>query len=296
MNHLVESLDRLSSSRGGAAEIANDPISIAHRYSSPVDVEIAALIAAQLAYGRVSLFLPILGRLFDYADNYGGPESWLRGFSPAEQLCELSQFSYRFSKGIDHAIFFGTIGVAVRRYGSLRALFEEAWNNSLNMHGTLTGGVGELRLIAAGVGESIGAGDGSFASLPRGVKHSLTSPVSGSACKRWNLFMRWMVRSGDGVDLGLWRAIPSSSLVIPLDVHVHRISRMLGITSRATADWRTAQEITDALATISPNDPVKYDFALAHMGISGGCKGEYVTDICGGCLMRKHCIKCVAES
>ena len=291
MQELESSLNRLMATRGGVAEIANDPVSIAHRYSSPVDVEIAGLIAAQLAYGRVSLFLPILSRIFDYADASGGPEAWLRGFRVEAEIEPLNAFGYRFSKGIDHAIFFETIGQVIRKHGSLKSLFEQSWSEAGSMRGTLLAGVGEMRELAAQVGESLGVGDGSFSSLPRGAKHCLTSPESGSACKRWNLFMRWMVRPNDGVDLGLWAAIPASSLIIPLDVHVHRISRMLGITARATPDWRTAQQITNALSTLSPSDPIKYDFALAHIGISGGCSGEYVPATCGECLMNKSCIK-----
>lgn len=208
----------------------------------------------------------------------------------------LGSFGYRFSKGIDHAIFFGSIARVIRTHGSLGALFEGAWASSGSMRGTLLAGVGEMRGFAAEVGHSLGVGDGSFSSLPRGAKHCLTSPESGSACKRWNLFMRWMVRQDDGVDFGLWGAIPASSLIIPLDVHVHRISRMLGITTRATADWRTAEQITSALAALSPDDPIKYDFALAHIGISGGCKGEYLPSICDICLMKNSCVEFAARA
>jgi uncharacterized protein (TIGR02757 family) len=291
MQQLESSLNQLISDRGGAAEISNDPVSLAHRYSSSVDVEIAGLIASQLAYGRVSLFLPILNRIFDHADERGGPEAWLRGFRPEEEITVLDSFGYRFSKGLDHAIFFETIGRIIRRYGSLKSLFEQSWVSEGSMRGTLLLGVGEMRIVAAKVGVDLGVGDGSFRSLPRGAKHCLTSPESGSACKRWNLFMRWMVRPADGVDLGLWGAIPASSLIIPLDVHVHRISKMLGITNRATPDWRTAQQITSALAVMSPKDPIKYDFALAHIGISGGCSGEFVPSTCNGCLMKMSCVK-----
>jgi len=103
----------------------------------------------------------------------------------------------------------------------------------------------------------------------QGVWYLLPSPASGSACKRLNLFLRWMVRRGDHLDLGLWPEVSPRQLVIPLDVHVARIARRLGLTARRTDDWNTAEEITDRLRIYDPEDPVKYDFALSHIGMMG---------------------------
>jgi len=100
------------------------------------------------------------------------------------------------------------------------------------------------------------------------------APASGSACKRLCMMLRWLVRPADGIDLGLWNGVSPAQLIIPVDTHVSRISRYLGLTGRKAADWRMAQEITAALRTFDPADPVKYDFSLAHLGISDGCDGK----------------------
>ena len=100
------------------------------------------------------------------------------------------------------------------------------------------------------------------------------APASGSACKRLCMFLRWMVRPADGIDLGLWDGVSAAQLIIPVDTHISRISRYLGLTKRKAADWRMAQEITSALRVFDPADPVKYDFSLAHLGISDGCDGK----------------------
>ena len=100
------------------------------------------------------------------------------------------------------------------------------------------------------------------------------SPASGSACKRLCMYLRWMVRPADGIDLGLWREVSAAKLVIPVDAHIQRISRYLGLTNRKQADWRMAREITQALRRLDPADPVKYDFSLCHLGISEGCDGR----------------------
>ena len=124
--------------------------------------------------------------------------------------------------------------------------------------------------------------------VTRSFRTFLPRPSSGSACKRWNMFLRWMVRADDGIDLGVW-SLSSSSLVLPLDTHTHRISQYVGLTTRKQANWRTAVEITESLRLLDPRDPVKYDFALAHLGISGGCRRRYRAEICSTCALLPVC-------
>ena len=112
------------------------------------------------------------------------------------------------------------------------------------------------------------------------------SPASGSACKRLCMYLRWMVRPADGIDLGLWKEVSPAKLVIPVDAHIQRISRFLGFTSRKQADWRMAREITAALRELDSHDPVKYDFSLCHLGISEGCNGKDLS----------KCLKCGISS
>jgi uncharacterized protein (TIGR02757 family) len=118
---------------------------------------------------------------------------------------------------------------------------------------------------------------------PPGLTQFFSSPVNGSACKRANLFLRWMVRDRD-IDFGIWKKIPKNKLVIPLDTHIAKISRCLGFTKRKTQDWKMALEVTHALKKLDPEDPLKYDFALCHHGISGVCKGMRGKERCEGCV------------
>jgi uncharacterized protein (TIGR02757 family) len=120
---------------------------------------------------------------------------------------------------------------------------------------------------------------------PAGLRQLFSSPVNGSACKRANLFLRWMVRDRD-IDFGIWKAVPKNRLIIPLDTHIARISRCLGFTERKSQDWKTAVEITEALKRIDPEDPLKYDFALCHHGISGVCRGMRESAACKKCVFK----------
>ena len=120
------------------------------------------------------------------------------------------------------------------------------------------------------------------------VRFFFPDPAAGSACKRWNLFLRWMVRH-DRLDFGLWRGIPTRRLVIPTDTHVHRIARRLGLTRRAAADWKAARQITDALARFDPEDPVRFDYALCRLGILEVCTPEVSRCQCGICPVREAC-------
>jgi len=121
-----------------------------------------------------------------------------------------------------------------------------------------------------------------------GLRFMLPDPLSGSACKRWRLFLRWMVRTG-WPDLGLWKHYPAAELVIPLDTHVARISTYLGFTTRRTPDGRMAREITDFLRRMDPDDPLRFDFALAHLGILGDCPESPRAETCVLCPMSQAC-------
>jgi uncharacterized protein (TIGR02757 family) len=122
---------------------------------------------------------------------------------------------------------------------------------------------------------------------PAGLRQFFPSPASGSACKRANLFLRWMVRDRD-IDFGIWQGIPKNKLVIPLDTHIARISRCLGFTERKSQDWKAAVEITESLKKFDPEDPLKYDFALCHHGISGMCGGERRDTGCKDCVFKSR--------
>lgn len=217
------------------------------------DREVAALIASSLAYGRVGQILKSVARVLD---EMPAPAAFLAQSSRARIRRAVDGFRHRFTAGDDLAAMLAGVKDALARWGSLERCFAEGMRPDDE---TVIGALGAFVERVAGR-----AGRGGFSLLP--------SPGHGSACKRLNLFLRWMVRR-DEVDPGGWRLVPASKLVVPLDTHLHRIGRGLGFTRRASADLRAATEVTAAFRTIAPADPVRYDFALAHLGIGGGAGG-----------------------
>ncbi len=275
------SLDTLASSRGAPrpaphqalklaldqamtgleVHIARDPIRFPRRYlGSPRDVEIAAVFASQLAFGRVDLFGPVLERLFAEMDTVGGPTAWIQG-CPTGARDEGDPLVYRWFTRRD----FVALGATLAAFpGGIAPLFTD-----------LESGVTALS-------ERAGIGGGSF------FRTWFCRPSQGSACKRWCMFLRWMVRT-DPPDLGAWRHLSPADLIMPVDTHVLKIARLTGLTDRKTADWKTALQITERLRAFAPEDPVRYDFALAHLGISGGCTGA-VSVACEGCALKPVCV------
>ena len=228
----------------------------------------------------MDLFLPVLVRLFDRMRQKGGPRSYLEAFEPAVEQTALGDLNYRWTRGSDWVLFLGALADFLHEEGSLKAAFESRWQNGFSLKECLESVVVSLREKAESRHEA--------GALPRGTRYFLVAPSGGSACKRWMLFLRWMVRPADGVDLGLFE-IPPSSLVVPLDTHVARTGRLLGFTQRKDASWRTALDLTDALRELNSEDPVGFDFALAHLGISGGCKGQKGLIVCQSCAVHSFC-------
>ena len=122
------------------------------------------------------------------------------------------------------------------------------------------------------------------------MRYFLPSPEDGSACKRLNLYLRWMVRRGDGLDFGQWREVSTAHLVIPLDSHVSRIARYVGLTDRLTPSWGTALEVTEQLCRFDPRDPVKYDFSLCRLGILKLCPKKRRPSKCRACPLLDVCL------
>ncbi len=233
--------------------VAIDPVSFARAYEGAVDREVAGLLAASLAYGRVEAFRPKIQAVLEALGRRPGQRA--RDLSPDEARRLFRGFAYRFHRGPDLARLVLGIGAALRDHGSLGGWLAAASD----------GGVLPLREALARFVRGLRAHEG------RGRRplsfHLLPDPESGSACKRLNLFVRWMVRPDDGVDLGLWTVYRPCDLVVPLDVHVARAGRLLGFSERRTADWRMAEEVTAGLARIDPVDPLRFDFPLSHLGM-----------------------------
>lgn len=278
---LKPALEALMSARTDASRLSQDPLQIPHRYADPHDREIAAIFAAILAYGRVSAFMPVIERIMDQANAAGGPRAWVEGFTAAD-ADRLAPIIYRWNRGPDFALLARTLQQTLRRRATVGGVFVSRVRAShRTIAEALTGGIEELRADAA---EASGT---PFDTLSRGFRVMLSSPAAGSACKRWNMLLRWMART-DWPDLGLW-SIDPAKLIIPLDTHTLSVAQMLGLTRRKDGSWRTAAEVTRNLARLDRSDPVRYDFALAHLGISGECRKKAVPSICGRCPMVHVC-------
>jgi uncharacterized protein (TIGR02757 family) len=241
---------------------AVDPIQIVRRYERLEDREIVAFIAAGLAFGRVASVMTSVEAVCRVL----GPEpaAFVRAFDPGEHGAALRRLGHRWTRGHDVVALMWMLRTLIATHGSLEACF--ALGNDP---------------AAPDVGPAIDAFSTraraidfrpAYGRLPKapGVLYFLSRPSTGSACKRLNLFLRWMVRR-DGVDPGGWTSIRARQLVVPLDTHTIRIGRCLRLTHRATPGWKMAAEITAALRQVDPDDPVRYDFALCHLSMMGAC-------------------------
>ena len=281
---LRQHLDALLATQDAEARVQNDPIRFPHRYSDVRDVEISAFLAASYAYGKVDLFLGVLERIHAVMDAHGGPTAFVRDYSADLHGPLLHGIGYRWTRDTDLVWLFAALRHALGNVRGMHALFAGATARE-----ALQNGAEALLTACVRVAPQVGRSADSVADLPRGLRYFAPSPKSGSGCKRGNLFLRWMVRHGDGVDLGVWTHLEPAALVMPIDRHIQRIAPLLGLVDKADGSWRTALQVTQALAQLCPEDPVRYDFALAHTGISDGCTGQLVPDVCNTCSVRQVC-------
>jgi uncharacterized protein (TIGR02757 family) len=259
-------LDRLYAARS-PRHLANDPLSFCHRYSDPADQEVAAAIAAAFAYGGIKIILRTLETIF--TELGPSPRAYVESISPRKALLAFGGFKHRFNDGRDLTALLWAIRLMIAEAGSINAFFLRFHDSSAkDVTAALNGySAAVLALDYRPVFGGTNAPSGSY------FPFLFPAPAAGSACKRLCMFLRWVVRPADGIDLGIWRGVSPSQLVIPVDTHISRICSYLEFTHRTSADWRMACEITAALRQLDPGDPVKYDFSLAHLGISEGCSG-----------------------
>ena len=260
-------LDKLYENRSGV-HLLNDPLSFCHRYQRPEDQEIVGFIASAFAYGNVKIILKTLEVIFGTMG--ASPRRFIEEFEPEAGLSLFAGLKHRFNDGRDLCALLLACRTMLEEADSIGDFFLGCYDAAAD---DITPSLIEFTATILAMDYSTVFGtqtipaDSYFAFF-------FPSPASGSACKRLCMYLRWMVRPADGIDLGLWENIPPSKLVIPVDAHIQRISRFLGLTDRKQADWRMAREITAALRRIDPDDPVKYDFPLCHLGISEGCDGK----------------------
>ncbi|MBI2354614.1 MAG: TIGR02757 family protein [Deltaproteobacteria bacterium] len=259
-------LDRLYAARS-PIHLANDPLSFCHRFADPADREVAAVLASAFAYGGIKVILRTLETIF--AGLGPSPRRFVERFDPRQGLLIFGGFKHRFNDGRDLVALLWAVRLMIEQAGSIEAFFLRGHDpRAEDLTGSLNGYTASV--LALDYRPVFGGGkvpDHSY------FPFLFPAPASGSACKRLCMFLRWVVRPADGIDLGLWRGITPAQLVIPVDTHIQRICGYLGLTGRKSADWRMAREITAALRRFDPADPVKYDFSLAHLGISEKCDG-----------------------
>lgn len=256
---IKQNLDKLYNECNYSEYILHDPIKFPHKFSTPEDIEIVGFIAASFAYGRIDLFTRIIEKILNIMGR--NPYDFLVNSDIKKYQRLFSSIGYRFSNSDDIIAFLLAIHKILKKYRRLENLFKSHFSETDKNIG---------KALADFINVFLNIMDQALGKQSGGFLHFFPSPTRGSACKRLALFLRWMVRDKD-IDMGIWKGIPKNRLVIPLDVHIARISRCLGLTKRKSADWKAAVEITESLKSFDYEDPLKYDFALCHLGVSKVC-------------------------
>lgn len=242
-NELKKYLDDLVIKYETKDFIPNDPIQFPHRFTKKQDIEISGLIASSLAFGKREKIIEAVEKVHKIIENE--PYNFCTNFKNKDRKI-FSEFKYRYINGENLADLIEGISKALQKYNSLEEIITKYDKNEYTtIKEGLTGFVEEILTCD---------------------NYLLPCPRKNSACKRLNLYMKWMTRKSQ-VDIGIWEQIDKSKLIIPLDVHVARVSRKLGLLERKANDWQSAYEITQILKEFDPKDPTKYDFALFGAGI-----------------------------
>lgn len=241
-------LEKLVEKYETADFIKNDPVQFPHRFKNIEDIEISAFLASLFAYGNRKIFIKKLEELFLIMEN--NPLQYILNFDAKT----LKGFNYRFAKDFDVAEVFEILNKLYKDDGGLRKLFEYGYNTTSSILAMMQVAVD---YFYSNVKNQVGMG----------FYHLIPNPENGGAMKRMCMFLRWMVRKPP-VDLGVWDFMPTSELLIPLDVHVARISREMGLLKRSSNDFKAVLELNGNLKKISPEDPVKFDFAIFGLGIN----------------------------
>jgi uncharacterized protein (TIGR02757 family) len=297
-------LEQLYQQYHKAEFLPSDPLEFPHRYQDPWDQEAVALLSGLLAYGNVKQIRRsvelALERMARVAPS---PRAFVERVVDEPELGRRAFRGYvhRFNVGKDLVALFILLGMSWRTYGSLGAHFLKFLGpEDRHIGNALDGLITEWRSWNREKSPSF--------------SYLLTAPTDGSCCKRWCMFLRWMGRAPDGLDLGLWTGAPdptrkayyrtfpagrvlrADQLVIPLDTHTGRISQYIGLTRRKSLNWLAAVEVTDSLRASDPADPTKYDFALARLGILDICQRKYRAEICQKCDLLRICQFAISKS
>jgi len=254
------------------ADSASDPIQIVRRFSRDDDREVVGFCAASLAFGRVASVLQSISRLLAVM----GPEpaAYVRQFDPHRDAPAFALLGHRWTRGPDLVALVWVMKQMIDRAGSIEGFFLEGYDPlAEDVEGALDSF--STRALALDLKAAYGR-------VPKrpGVCYFFPRPSAGSACKRLNLFIRWMVRR-DALDLGVWRRVSPAKLIVPLDTHVIRVGKSLRLTKYTSPGWKMARDITASLRKLDPADPVRYDYSLCHLGMkfptAAGLKGAIST-------------------
>lgn len=270
---LLESLREAERDFDPQARLPNDPLGLV-RALRREDWEVGAHIASALAYGGVPLLRRAIGTVFDALDR--PLHEAVAALEPGDFRARAPEFVYRMTRAIDVDAYLVGLGRLLREYGSLHAAFASGDDGGGDARAPLTRYVQRIR--------------SRMPHTERGARYLTPDPASGSATKRWYLMLRWLVRPDDGVDLGLWTDVGPHRLVLPLDTHVSRLVRALGMTERRTADYRMAREATDVLLALDRADPLRFDMPLCHLGIAKACLHRWEESVCTRCALRPVCV------
>jgi uncharacterized protein (TIGR02757 family) len=263
-NHLVlirEPLDGLYRTFDHP-DSATDPIHIVRRFRAPEDREIVGFCAASLAFGRVASVLQSIESLLRVMGP--APTAFVRGFDLRRDGPALEPLVHRWIRGRDLAALMLILQRMLRESGSIEQFLVEG-DDPANPDVSAALDAFSRRALETDLAPVYGK-----SRKRRGVCYFFPRPSAGSACKRLNLFLRWMVRK-DEIDLGVWTRVSPSRLVVPLDTHVIRVGKCLRLTKYASPGWKMAAEITASLRSLEPTDPVRYDFSLCHIGMMNAC-------------------------
>lgn len=280
-------LDAVRATCDAAARREKDPVSFVHRFAVRADRELVGLLAASLAFGNVTTIRQKLEEILARLERMPKKGSLAERCDHLPTLLgALEGFVHRLFRGEDVARLLYGARVCQREGGSLEATFSSALSRAR------AEGLAEEDLVWEGAASLVDAirthGGLDLPTTRRGPRHLLPDLRAGGGGKRFFLFLRWMVRPADGIDLGVW-SVPSRVLECPVDTHILKLGRNLGFTVRNDAGKRTVQDITRALRLFDAEDPVKYDFSLCHLGMSVRCRERYVPEVCSGCAAREAC-------
>jgi uncharacterized protein (TIGR02757 family) len=241
---------------------ATDPIQVVRQFERADDREVVGFVAASLAFGRVTSVIQSIDRLL--AIMGPRPAAYVRAFDPQRAKASFAPVVHRWTRGPDLVALVWVMKQMIDRSGSIEGFLAESYDPaSEDIEAALDS------FSSRALALDLRAAYGRVPKRP-GVCYFFPRPSAGSGCKRLNLFLRWMVRH-DALDLGVWRRIPASKLIVPLDTHVIRVGRCLRLTRYTSPGWRMARDITASLRQLDPDDPVKYDFALCHIGMMNAC-------------------------